>query len=114
MAPWSRPTTSARSWFYTELVSASPESKGGACTDCFAAVANDCDEGIAVSKGSSLFGPYNVYFLKANYDPSERGYPYLLNDFAKISATRDAFVLFEALCGYPHKSPYPAGKWMTA
>lgn len=81
-------------WFYTEIVSASPESKGGAFTGCFGAVAYDCYEGIAVSQGSSPFGPYNVYFMKANYDPSEPGYPYLLNDFAKISTTRDAFLLF--------------------
>ena len=137
-APWSRPTTSARSWsstppcianlrrsrstrswgspakdwssggdpsclydsangghwFFTEIVSASPESKGGAFAGCFAAVANDCYEGIAVTDGSSPFGPYHVYFLNANYNPAEPGYPYLLNDFAKISVTRDAFLMF--------------------
>ena len=82
-------------WYcYTENVKASPESKGGAFTGCFGAVAYDCYEGIAVSRGSSPFGPYNVYFAKANYDPSEPGYPYLLNDFAKISTTRDAFLMF--------------------
>ncbi len=57
-------------------------------------MANSCYEGIAVSKGSSPFGPYNVYFLNANYNPAEPGYPFLLNDFAKISVTRDAFLLF--------------------
>jgi hypothetical protein len=51
-------------------------------------------EGIAVTKGSSPFGPYNVYFLHANYNPEEPGAPFLLNDFAKIAATRDAFLLF--------------------
>jgi hypothetical protein len=81
-------------WFFTEFVSASPESKGGPFAGCFNAVANTCYEGIAVSKGSSPFGPYNVYFLNANYDPAEPGTPYLLNDFAKISVTRDAFLLF--------------------
>jgi hypothetical protein len=81
-------------WFFTEFASASPESQGGPFAGCFAAVANTCYEGIAVSKGSSPFGPYNVYFLNANYDPSEPGYPFLLNDFAKISVTRDAFLLF--------------------
>jgi hypothetical protein len=35
-----------------------------------------------------------VYFLNANDNPNEPGYPYLLNDFAKISVTRDAFLLF--------------------
>lgn len=85
-------------WFFTQFVSASPESKGGPFAGCFisgpSAVANSCYEGIAVSKGSSPFGPYNVYFLNANYDPAEPGAPYLLNDFAKISVTRDAFLLF--------------------
>jgi hypothetical protein len=81
-------------WFFTEIVSASPESKGGAFTGCFSAVANDCYEGIAVTKGSSPFGPYNTYFLSADYNPKEPGTPNLLNDYAKISATRDAFLMF--------------------
>ncbi len=61
---------------------------------CFGAVANACDEGIAVTKGSNPFGPYNVYLLHADYNPAEPGYPYLLNDFVKIATTRDAFLLF--------------------
>jgi hypothetical protein len=81
-------------WFITEIVSASPESKGGAFTGCFSGVANDCYEGIAVSTGNSPFGPYNVYYLSADYNPAEPGTPSLLNDFAKISATRDAFMVF--------------------
>ena len=81
-------------WFFTEIVSASPESKGGAFTGCFAGVANDCYEGIAVTDGSSPFGPYHVYFSSADYNPAEPGYPSLLNDFAKISVTRDAFLMF--------------------
>jgi hypothetical protein len=81
-------------WFFTEFVSASPNSKGGPFAGCFVGVANTCYEGIAVTKGSSPFGPYNVYFLNANYNPKEPGTPSLLNDFAKISATRDAFLLF--------------------
>jgi hypothetical protein len=85
-------------WFFTQIVSASPESKGGPFAGCFIsgpkAVANSCMEGIAVTKGSSPFGPYNVYFLHANYNPKEPGAPFLLNDFAKIAATRDAFLLF--------------------
>ena len=32
-------------WFFTQIVSASPESKGGAFTGCFAGVANDCSGG---------------------------------------------------------------------
>jgi hypothetical protein len=81
-------------WFFTQFVSSTPESVGGTFAGCFAGVANTCYEGIAVSMGSSPFGPYAVYFLNANYDPSEPGYPYLLNDFAKIATTRDAFLLF--------------------
>ncbi len=81
-------------WFFSEFVSASPEATGGPFSGCFAAVANTCYEGIAVSQGSSPFGPYWVYFLNANYNPSEPGAPFLLNDFAKIGMTRDAFLLF--------------------
>jgi hypothetical protein len=81
-------------WFFTEIVSGSTEQSGGPFSGCFAAVANTCYEGIAVSDGNSPFGPYHVYFLNANYNPSEPGSPYLLNDFAKISVTRDAFLLF--------------------
>jgi hypothetical protein len=81
-------------WFYTEIVSSTPGPKGGPFAGCFAAKANTCYEGVAVTKGSSPFGPYNVYFVNANYNPKEPGYPYLLNDFGKIAATRDAFLLF--------------------
>ncbi len=81
-------------WFFTEIVSASPESAEGPFGGCFAAVANSCYEGIAVTKGSNPFGPYNVYFVHADYNPAEPGYPYLLNDFAKISTSQDAFLMF--------------------
>src|SRR5215471_1411703 len=81
-------------WFFSQIVSASPESKGGPFAGCFIAKAKTCLEGIAVSTGSSPFGPYNVYFLNANYNPKEPGAPFLLNDFAKTAATRDAFLLF--------------------
>jgi hypothetical protein len=81
-------------WFFTEIVSTTSESSGGTFAGCFAAVANTCREGIAVTDGSSPFGPYHVYFVNADYNPAEPGYPYLLNDFAKISVTRDAFLLF--------------------
>lgn len=47
-----------------------------------------------MTNGSSPFGPYSVYFMNANYNPSEPGYPYLLNDFAKIATSRDAFLIF--------------------
>lgn len=81
-------------WFFTEIVSASTEASGGPFSGCFAAKAKTCYEGIAVSRGSSPFGPYYVYFAKANYNPREPGYPFLLNDFAKIGVTRDAFLMF--------------------
>jgi hypothetical protein len=81
-------------WFFTEIVSKTSEANGGTFAGCFAAAANTCTEGIAVTKGSNPFGPYNVYFVNANYNPNEPGNPYLLNDFAKISSTRDAFLLF--------------------
>jgi hypothetical protein len=81
-------------WFFTEFVSTNSEATGGTFNGCFAGVAHACLEGIAVTRGSSPFGPYNVYFLHADYNPSEPGYPYLLNDFAKIATTRDAFLIF--------------------
>jgi len=81
-------------WFFTEIVSSTSEASGGTFAGCFAAVANTCYEGIAVSTGSSPFGPYNVYFLSGDYNPAEPGYPYLLNDFAKISSSRDAFLMY--------------------
>jgi hypothetical protein len=81
-------------WFFTEIVSASSEEDEGPFGGCFAGVANACYEGIAVSTGSSPYGPYSVYFFNANYNPAEPGYPYLLNDFAKIATSRDAFLMF--------------------
>jgi hypothetical protein len=81
-------------WFFTQIVSASPESAGGPFTGCFAGVANTCFEGIAVTAGNNPLGPYHVYFSAADYNPAEPGYPSLLNDFAKISVTRDAFMMF--------------------
>jgi hypothetical protein len=80
-------------WFFTEIASASSEAAGGPFTGCFAGVANDCFEAIAVTVGSDPFGPYNVYFLNANYNPAEPGAPSLLNDFAKIATSRDAFLM---------------------
>jgi hypothetical protein len=79
-------------WFFTQFVSANSNASGGPFTGCFVGLAT-CYEGIAVSVGSSPFGPYNVYFLNADYNPNEPGSP-VLNDFAKIATTRDAFLLF--------------------
>jgi hypothetical protein len=82
-------------WFFTEIVSKTSEADGGPFTGCFSGtLADSCSEGIAVTKGSSPFGPYNVYFANADYNPAEPGAPYLLNDFAKIATTRDAFEMF--------------------
>ncbi len=81
-------------FIFTEFASASTEASGGPFSGCFAGVANTCFEGIAVTKGSNPFGPYNVYFLNANYNSAEPGAPFLLNDFTKIAVTRDAFELF--------------------
>ena len=81
-------------FIFTEFASASTEASGGPFSGCFAGIANTCFEGIAVTKGSNPFGPYNVYFLNANYNPAEPGAPFLLNDFTKIAVTRDAFELF--------------------
>jgi hypothetical protein len=81
-------------WFFTEIASASSEASGGPFSGCFAAVANSCYEAIAVTAGKNPFGPYRVYYLNANYDPHEPGYPYLLNDYAKIATTRDSFEIF--------------------
>jgi hypothetical protein len=81
-------------WITTQIVSKSPENKGGPFVGCFVGKASTCLEGIAVTTGSNPLGPFNVYFLNANYDPNEPGFPSLLNDFAKIGVTRDAFQLF--------------------
>jgi hypothetical protein len=81
-------------FIFTEFVSASTEASGGPFSGCFAGVANSCLEGIAVTQGNNPFGPYNVYFLNADYNPFEPGAPTLLNDFTKIGVTRDAFLLF--------------------
>ena len=81
-------------FIFTQFVSASSEASGGPFAGCFAGVANTCFEGIAVTKGNSPFGPYNVYFLNANYNPAEPGAPTLLNDFTKTAVTRAAFELF--------------------
>ncbi|MCI4347612.1 MAG: hypothetical protein L3J97_03205 [Thermoplasmata archaeon] len=81
-------------WFITEFVSNSSWLVGGPFGGCFAGTAFGCFEGIAVSVSSDPLGAYNVYFVNANYNPAEPGYPYLLNDFAKIGNTQDAFLLF--------------------
>jgi hypothetical protein len=109
-------------WFITQIVSKSPNSKGGPFTGCFAGVANDCLEGITVTKGSSPFGPYNTYFLSADYNPATPGFPSLLNDFAKIAAdwaaapstarrsSRSTRTRSRRACPSP-RSPWPGRTW---
>lgn len=81
-------------WFITEFASPVPESAGGIFAGCFAGAPYTCYEAIAVSVTSDPTGAYNVYFLNANYNPYEPGFPYELNDFAKIATTRDSFLIF--------------------
>jgi hypothetical protein len=81
-------------WFITEFVSNSSWAVAGPFGGCFAGKAFGCWEGIAVSVTNNPLGAYNVYYFNPNYNPSEPGYPYLLNDFAKIGTTSDAFLLF--------------------
>ncbi|HKW03740.1 MAG TPA: hypothetical protein VJN71_00450 [Nitrososphaerales archaeon] len=87
-------------WFITEIVSTTPEqpldSSGqpGPFQGCFVAVFDTCREGIAVSVTSNPMGAYYVYFLDPNAVNHDPGVGYLLNDFAKIGNTRDAFMLF--------------------
>jgi len=81
-------------WIFTEFVSASTEASGGSFSGCFGGVADTCFEGIAVTKGNSPYGPYNVYFVNSNYNSAEPGAPFLLNDFTKIAVSRDAFLMF--------------------
>ncbi len=80
-------------WFITEFVSTTPE-PFSPFTGCFAAVFDTCREGIAVSVTNNPMGAYNVYFLDPNKVNNDPGVGYLLNDFAKIGNTRDAFLLF--------------------
>jgi hypothetical protein len=90
-------------WFFTEFVSTTSEDIGGTFAGCFAAVPDTCLEGIAVSVSSNPLGAYNVYFLDPNFVNTDPGsclaaVPFdtctLLNDFAKIGNTHDAFLLF--------------------
>jgi hypothetical protein len=80
-------------FFFTEIASASTEASGGPFSGCFAGIDNGCFESIAVTVGSNPFGPYNVYYLNANYNPAEPGSPNLLNDFAKIGTSGNAFLM---------------------
>lgn len=86
-------------WFITEFVATNSESQGGALPgtfQCFFGVYPDaCREGLAVSVTNNPLGSYNVYFIDPNFvHPSDPGFPFLLNDYAKTATTRDAFLLF--------------------
>lgn len=79
-------------WFIIEFVSTTPEPTSP-FTGCFAAVVNTCREGIAASMTNNPMGGYRVYFLNPNNVNADPGVGYLLNDFAKIGTTQDAFML---------------------
>jgi len=98
-------------WFVTEIVSNSSWAQEGPFGGCFVAKVEGCFEGIAVSVSNNPLGDYNVYFMNANYNPSEPGYPQLLNDFAKIGNTRDAFLVFydEFPLAYPSNPGFGGG-----
>ncbi len=81
-------------FFLTEIVSRSTEISGGAFSGCFAGVLDGCLEGIAVSATNNPTGAWNTYFLDPNLVNSDPGAGYLLNDFAKIGNTQDAFLIF--------------------
>jgi hypothetical protein len=80
-------------WIITEFVSTTPE-PFSPFTGCFDGVYDTCREGIAVSATNDPMGAYNVYFLDPNHVNNDPGSGYLLNDFAKIGTTADAFLLF--------------------
>ena len=82
-------------WFFTEIVSASSEASGGAFTGCFARRGQRLLRGHRGNRRATARSvPTTCTSLKADYNPGEPGYPSLLNDFAKIAVTRDAFLLF--------------------
>lgn len=95
-------------WFIIEIVSTSPETPGssgqpGPFQGCFVAAPDSCREGIAVSVTNNPMGAYNVYYLDPNFvnnDPGSASGPVvgapatLLNDYAKIGTTQNAFMLF--------------------
>jgi hypothetical protein len=90
-------------WFIIEIVSASPEPESPFINGCFTAAPDTCREGIAVSVTNNPMGAYNVYFLDPNYvnnDPGSATGPVvgapatLLNDYAKIGTTANAFMMF--------------------
>ncbi len=81
-------------WFVIEIVSTNSEASGGTFAGCFAGVLDGCLEGIAVSVTNDPTGAYNVYFLNPNAVNIDPGAGYLLNDYAKIATTQDAFLIF--------------------
>jgi hypothetical protein len=81
-------------WFITQFVSTNSEQAGGPFTGCFAGAPDACREGIAVSVSNNPLGAWNVYFFDPNQVNNDPGKGSLLNDFAKIATTRDAFLLF--------------------
>ncbi len=60
-------------WFVTEIVSASPESSGGAFTGCFAGQPNGCYEGIAVSTTNNPLGLLPRVLRERRLQPGRAG-----------------------------------------
>ena len=81
-------------WFFTEIVSASSEANGGAFTGCFARRGQWVLRGHRGDRRLEPVRPLQRLLRQRRLQPGRAGYPYLLNDFAKISTTRDAFLLF--------------------
>lgn len=81
-------------WFITQFVSTTTEASGGPFAGCFVGVLDTCLEGLAVSATNNPMGAYNVYFVDPNAVNNDPGKGYLLNDFVKTAATRDAFLMF--------------------
>jgi hypothetical protein len=81
-------------WFITQIVSTTSEQSGGPFAGCFAAATDACREGIAVSVTNNPLGAWNVYFFDPNQVNNDPGKGNLLNDFAKIATTKDAFLFF--------------------
>ena len=81
-------------WIFTEIVSANSDASGGPFTGCFAGAAQHVLRGHRGDARLEPIRPVQRLLPQRQLQPERAGLPYLLNDFAKISTTRDAFLLF--------------------
>jgi len=81
-------------WFITEIGLGEPRGDWGRVHRVLLCCGQRLLRGHRGIDNSNPLGGYHVYFSSADYNPAEPGSPYLLNDFAKISVTRDAFLMF--------------------